>query len=338
MAIIVGNILPNNLVGTNLSDTIAGQGGNDILFGGPNVFGLGNDTLKGGLGNDQLNGGLGTDTADYSNAVLDPTGPALPVFTLGATSGVNVNLNNQNVFQFTGGAGFDRLSSIENVTGSTFFNDTLIGNGGNNVLSGLGGNDCLFGNAGNDILLGGLGNDTLNGGLGLDILNGGLGTDTASYLGSGPVTVNLGIVGQGISTGFDQLFSIENAVGSNFGDTLTGNAGANELYGAAGNDTLNGLGGNDVLNGGLGNDTLNGGLGIDTADYSHKIVCGTLVPGATSGVNVNLNIQNAFQFTGGAGFDRLSSIENVTGSNFNDNLIGNAGANVLTGGTGREIS
>lgn len=171
MAIIVGNNLPNNLNGTFFNDTIAGQGGSDTLNGG-----LGNDTLKGGTGFfDTLNGGFGTDTADYSNGFLNPTGPAGPVFTIGATAGVTVNLNLAG-FQNTGGAGFDRLSSIENVTG-TNFNDSLIGNGVNNVLSGLGGNDFLSGLAGNDQLLGGTGNDLLLGGLGNDSLNGGLGND-----------------------------------------------------------------------------------------------------------------------------------------------------------------
>jgi|CXWL01.1.fsa_nt_gi Ca2+-binding RTX toxin-like protein len=171
MAIVVGNNLPNNLNGTFFNDTIAGQGGSDTLNGG-----LGNDTLKGGTGFfDTLNGGFGTDTADYSNGFLNPTGPAGPVFTIGATAGVTVNLNLAG-FQNTGGAGFDRLSSIENVTG-TNFNDSLIGNAANNVLSGLGGNDFLSGLAGNDQLLGGTGNDTLNGGTGNDTLTGGTGRD-----------------------------------------------------------------------------------------------------------------------------------------------------------------
>jgi Ca2+-binding RTX toxin-like protein len=247
MAIIVGNFLPNNLVGTNLNDTIAGQGGNDILSGGPNFFGLGNDTLKGGTGNDQLNGGLGTDTADYSNAVLNPTGPAGPVLTIGATSGVTVNLNIQNAFQNTGGAGLDRLSSIENVTGSTFFNDNLIGNGGNNVLSGLGGNDFLSGLAGNDQLNGGLGNDTLNGGTGNDVLNGDLGNDL----------LNGGI-------GNDLLF------GGTGNDTMNGgsNVGA----------------GRDILTGGAGRDIQTGFGGVfafDTFDYN---AVSDSLPGATRDV------------------------------------------------------
>ena len=321
MAIIVGNALPNNLPGTIFADTIAGQGGGDLITGG-----LGNDTLRGGVGgfgNDVLNGGLGNDTAAYNNAVLDPTGPAGPVLTIGATGSVRVDLNNGG-FQNTGGAGVDQLVSIENVIGTEFFaGDTLIGNAGANVLTGLGGNDCLFGNAGADTLLGGNGNDTLNGGIGADLLNGGLGTDTASYLGGPGVAVNLNFVAQP-GAGGDQLISIENLVGSNNNDTLIGNLLNNDLCGAAGADVLNGGGGNDVLNGGLGGDLLIGGAGNDTADYSNKIVCGVLVPGATGSVTANLALGAA---VGGGGADTLNGIENLTGSIFGDFLTGKVAAN-----------
>lgn len=340
MAIIVGNALANVLPGTIFDDTIAGQAGNDTLAGGS-----GNDILLGGIGNDILNGGLGTDTAAYNNVFLDPTGPAGPVLTIGATSSVRVNLNLG--LQNTVGAGFDTLISIENVIGTEFtVGDTLIGNGVNNVLSGLGGTDCLLGNAGNDTLLGGNGNDTLNGGIGSDVLNGGLGTDTAAYndgpgyLGAlGGVNVNLSLAGfqNTGGGGVDQLVGIENLVGTNFNDTLTGNGANNVLSGLAGNDFLFGGAGNDTLNGGLGNDLLNGGLGIDTVDYSHTPVCGTTFLGASVGVKVNLNLQGVAQNTVGAGVDTLGGIENVIGSSFNDILTGNVSKNVLTGGLGNDL-
>ncbi|NMG43255.1 retention module-containing protein [Aromatoleum toluvorans] len=52
-------------------------------------------------------------------------------------------------------------------------------------------------------------------------------------------------------------------LGSDQGDTLTGNSGDNVLYGGKGDDQLSGLGGNDRLGGGEGNDTLIGGGGND---------------------------------------------------------------------------
>ena len=126
--------------------------------------------------------------------------------------------------------------------------------------------------------------------------------------------------------------------GNNTIDALAGN---DAVFGLAGNDTLVGGTGNDRLNGGLGNDTVNGGAGTDTADYSS----GTIDPpglvgpqtftGATAGVRVNLSLAGA-QNTGGAGIDMLVSIENLTGSSFNDTLTGNSGNNVLSGLAGND--
>src|SRR5205085_4126577 len=100
---------------------------------------------------------------------------------------------------------------------------------------------------------------------------------------------------------------IENLTGSNFNDTLIGNAG------------------NNILVGGAGNDILNGAAGIDAASYVT----------ATSGVTVNLGLTTA-QNTSSAGTDTLLNIENVTGSNFNDTLTGNASNNVINGGAGTD--
>lgn len=56
---------------------------------------------------------------------------------------------------------------------------------------------------------------------------------------------------------------IENAIGSAFGDFLTGNAAANTLNGGLGNDALYGGDGDDYLNGEGGSDTIHGGNGSD---------------------------------------------------------------------------
>ena len=44
----------------------------------------------------------------------------------------------------------------------------------------------------------------------------------------------------------------------------------------------------------------------------------------------------AAQNTVGAGTDTLTTIENLTGSNFNDTLTGNTPANILNGGVGND--
>ncbi|MGC4095943.1 MAG: calcium-binding protein [Nitrospira sp.] len=235
---------------------------------------------------------------------------------------------------------------------------TLIGTSSNNSLTGTSAADTMIGQAGNDQLVGNGGNDRLNGGVGNDLLNGGDGSDTAdfsnmviggiTYIGAtAGVTVNLNLAGaqNTVGAGTDTLTSIENLIGTNFNDALAGNGATNVLTGlsgndimagAAGNDQLSGGDGNDLLNGGVGNDLLDGGAGTDTADYGTFTIGGQAVSGATTGVTVNLNLTGA-QNTVGAGTDTLVSIENLTGSIFNDALAGNGVANVVTGREGNDI-
>ncbi len=61
---------------------------------------------------------------------------------------------------------------------------------------------------------------------------------------------------------------IENAIGTQFHDTIHGNTADNSLDGgSAGNDTIYGYGGDDFLDGGSGSDRLFGGEGNDTIVY-----------------------------------------------------------------------
>ncbi len=161
---------------------------------------------------------------------------------------------------------------------------------------------------------GGEGNDFLQGTFGNDILNGGNGNDTASFVTAYSTTaaglsVDLNIQGAAQNTmvaGMDTLIGIENLIGSQYNDTLIGDANAN------------------IIEGGLGNDTLSGGAGDDTASYA----------GSTAGVTVSLALQGAAQNTGAAGTDTLAEFENLQGSALNDNLSGDATANTVSGGAG----
>ncbi|HEX6829786.1 MAG TPA: calcium-binding protein, partial [Burkholderiales bacterium] len=160
------------------------------------------------------------------------------------------------------------------------------------------GANILNGTIGNDQLLGLAGNDTLTGGAGNDIMDGGAGIDTVSYAGASGVTVDLarnGASGQG----FDTLTNIENAIGSDGDDTFYPNAQDNVLDGGAGSDTVRFDAGN-----------------------------------ATSGVIVDLSVTGPQNIGGGTGTDTLISIENVTGSPFDDTFFGNADNNVFRGGAG----
>jgi Ca2+-binding RTX toxin-like protein len=114
-------------------------------------------------------------------------------------------------------------------------------------------------------------------------------------------------------------------VGTVSNETINGLGGNDIILGLAGNDTLIGGSGNDTLDGGAGNDVLTGGDGIDTASYAS----------ATAGVTVSLALAKA-QNTVGAGSDTLTTIENLTGSGFNDTLTGSSSANTINGGAGND--
>ncbi len=117
--------------------------------------------------------------------------------------------------------------------------------------------------------------------------------------------------------------------GTNNSETIDGADGvtgsADVIFGLGGNDTIFGLGGDDEIKGGGGADTINGGAGFDTASYWDSSV----------GVTVSL-ISNSG--TGGtAEGDTLTDIEHLTGSSYNDFLIGsNEGNNRLIGLEGND--
>ena len=132
-----------------------------------------------------------------------------------------------------------------------------------------------------------------------------------------PVTVSLAtaLAQNTFGAGTDTLSSFENILGSAFNDTLTGDLNAN---------TLDGGTGDDVLIGGAGADSLLGGAGTNTASYS------------TAASAVTANLTTGSGTLGDANGDTFSGIQNLTGSNFNDNLTGDSNANVLDGGLGND--
>ncbi|MDO7835251.1 calcium-binding protein [Sphingobium sp. HBC34] len=197
------------------------------------------DTLTGDVRNNLLQGFGGND-------IIDGRGGLDTASYLDAASAVSVNLT---LGTATGGSGSDTLVSIERVIGSRF-------------------NDMLLGSAANEFFVGGQGNDTINGGGGID---------TVEYgnVGFG-VEVNLSTGKTSGGAGIDTLTSIENVLGSIFGDVIIGNTRDNMIRGGAGNDVLvGGTGvdqlygdaGNDRLRGGIGNDWLQGGAGKDAFQF-----------------------------------------------------------------------
>ena len=119
---------------------------------------------------------------------------------------------------------------------------------------------------------------------------------------------------------------MSNLVGTAGADVLVGGAFSDVLTGLAGDDRLSGGTGDDQLDGGAGDDVLDGGDGVDTGHYA----------AATAGVTVDLTATGP-QATGGAGVDTLVAIENIAGSAFDDKLIGDGGANLISGANGNDM-
>jgi Ca2+-binding RTX toxin-like protein len=197
------------------------------------------------------------------------------------------------------------------------------------------GDDAIWGHMGDDAIFGLGGNDAILGGLGADYMDGGAGVDQANYAESGAAVVVslLSGMGQGGDAQGDTLVNFENLAGSSHNDTLVGDAGANDLWGLIGNDLLIGGSGNDSLRGDYGDDTLkggggadrlNGGDGNDTAAYNDS----------TTGVAVSL--MSGTGSGGDAHGDILLSVENLTGSEYDDRLWGNDENNVLAGRGGED--
>jgi hypothetical protein len=212
---------------------------NDQLTGGEVVDFLagdsGNDMLRGGDGDDRgLDGGPGDDTVDGQGG----TGDVGRYF--GAPAGVTVDLG-QTGPQNTGGDGTDTLSNLEHLEGS-FYDDVLTGDDGPNQIRASLGADTLDGRGGNDYLDGGE-------------LIAPSDPDTATYASAASgVTADLAAGQAEGGGGTDTLVDVQNLIGSDFADALTGNAEENVLTGGEGPD---------ILTGGAGGDDVRGEGGFD---------------------------------------------------------------------------
>jgi len=299
---ITGDALGNFMWGMRGNDTINGAGGGDILRGGD-----GDDTLNGDAGFDALYGEAGDDTMN-------------------------------------GGADSDTLNGGDG-------NDTLNGDAGNDTLHGDNGNDTIHGGADDDVIDGGSGTDALYGDGGDDrlsqnfggpneIMDGGSGTDTGDWSYSTGDQWNISLTDGTAKIGatvFAQLASIENVVGGQLADTITGNGGNNVLDGQDGNDTIDGRNGNDTLIGGNGDDTLFGFNGDDTlnGDAGNDTLNGEGDDDTLNGGDGNDTLN------GGSGNDLLdggSGTDSLFGEAGNDRLIQNFGGpnEIMDGGSGTD--
>lgn len=224
---LVGSNHDDVLLGDDGSNLLSGQGGDDRIeargsgpVGTPDA-----DVLDGGDGDDVLDGGEGGDFVRYEDS----------------PSGVTVDL----AAGIATGWGTDDLIAIEAAIGSVF-DDTLLGDGGDNAFVPGPGDDAVDGRAGIDEVVY------------VDALE--------------PIALDLAA---GTSTGWgtDALVAIENARGTAGADTLAGDDGPNVLVGGSGADALEGAGGDDTLLGAGGTDTADGGAGDDACDAETETTC-----------------------------------------------------------------
>lgn len=345
--ILTGDAGVNLLAGHNGNDALNGGDGDDTLLGdggvaisfvvigtsGPITTTLdggyaGDDVLNGGNGFNVIDGGAGSDTVDYADAVG------------GVTVALASGYGDRADAAGTTALGVDQLIGIENASGGAFA-DVLLGDGNANVLSGQGGDDILRGNGGDDVMNGGDGDDLLRGGQGVDSFNGGAGFDRISLFENGATSgayVDLELQ-QVSNDGFgnaETLTSIEGVgLGTLFADTFLGSSGANFIYAGSG-DIVNARGGDDeiVLAGATA--VVDGGDGVDSLEFTSFRFTDPDANGvpdqeeAVSGVVVNL-LTNRILDDGFGDGGFIYNVENVTGSNFDDIILGNAGNNVLVG-------
>ncbi len=260
----------DTLNGQSGADWLDGARGGDSLYGGSD-----NDTVKGGDGSDSISGGGGDDL--LAGEADDDT--------IDGSSGND---------SLIGGGGGDELSGGND-------NDTIWGDtnpyadwtedaGAGDVMYGGDGDDLMYGGAGDDTMEGGEGTDTLYGdGLfgdgivpgddtfilsaGSDTMNGLDGTDTLDLsTATAAVTLTMNVFGNNLGT-YDAgagwsggFYYIERFLGSDFNDTLNGDAEGNDFAGDDGDDSLTGNDGNDTLTGDKGNDVLLGGADNDVLD------------------------------------------------------------------------
>ncbi|MDV6031965.1 MAG: hypothetical protein F9B45_18120 [Phycisphaera sp. RhM] len=328
-----------NVIGSSHADTITGDNDSNELTGGG-----GADTLNGGLGSDTyfFADGAGVDTVIDSNSdPADESGDTLD-FTA-VTETLSITPGGAGLATITGTTFTVTASRIEHIVGSETQQSTLdyssygaavnvnlgeatadlftsvsisheqapVGGGlvhvGGNVI-GTGGNDTIIADDKPNVITGGNGTDTLVGGVGDDTYvfadNWGVSEkvfeftdDTAidgDTLDFSAVTVDLNVV---VFNADDQNPDCLIEEGVEYCFTVT-------------------AGGSSITARGIEN--LVGGMGANTLDFSAY----------NEGVTVNLRAERTSLFSSVIGF------HHITGTDFDDVLIGDDGGNVILGGGG----
>ena len=287
--------------GQNGNDTLVGGIGDDDLEGGGD-----NDTIRGNDGGDGLYGGSGADSAtggDGSDTFYAGSGD--DDFSGGSGSDTFYSESGPDgADRFSGGPGlYDEMSYYQRSTRVIADLDGAADDGAAGEHDRIGKDvEELEGGDGNDTLTGSAGDNSLTGNSGVDVLKAGDGDD--------------------------------NLTGSDGNDDLHGGAGDDGISGGQQDDTIDGDAGNDTLyadNVADGNDDFHGGTGTDWIYYYNRSssvwirIGGTNEGGIGEADTIRADIENA---TGGSASDI------ITGTNDDNNLYGNGGADTIDAGPG----
>ena len=360
----------DQIFGENGVDILYGGTGDDVLLAGN-----GDDFLYGEEGDDDLDGGFGDDTYIFKNGdnidlVSDSDGKDTIVFDeniefeirRASSSGSprnlyyktegedlvvrygqddlviisdvwtarGISLQRDYTFQ-VGNSNYtinEFLESIphyiENKSNDTTINgsqhdDRISGDTRDNIIYGYGGVDMISGYGGFDSTM-------------MELLA------SSGFLGKNNITFS-GIFETGSDLadfGNDKLYGMagndalaggngdDGLIGDIGDDVLYGGNGDDSLYGGEGWDVLSGGDGDDYLDAGAGNDQIFGGEGVDTLSFLNQ----------GKGVNVSLETQRATLTNGD--IDVFTSIENITGSESEDQIVGDVKDNLLRGRGGND--
>lgn len=345
--VIDGGAGEDRLFGRGGNDTVSGGADDDRLFGGNGddvlVGNTGDDTVRGGNGNDLLiwNNGDGSDLLDgntgfdtvqvnfNTNLADDDLANDDVAEISDSRQGINfarVELNGQTeaglfeldirraeLLEVNGGAGNDTLRVVENI----FAEIALDLDGGTDTADATPATGAASLATGDTIDLSGL--DT---GVRVDLDENNQGVlqpenDLSNSTQQGLSEFgNVQIAGEVV---IDDLNDFENAIGTEFDDTIFGNTQNNVLLGGAGNDTLHPFGGDDFIDGGDGTDLL-------------------LFSGFANGQQVDIAEGTAQNIDGSGTLNIFVNIENINGSSVaGDVILGGAGANALNGQGGDDF-
>lgn len=337
------------------SDSLQGEGGDDLLYGDDSLGGTGAsgaDTLDGGAGNDTLSGSNGRDTFIASaghDVILDYQPTLGEPIDLGRTWNVQ-NLGQLDVYETriidgvsglyleeAGNSlfirGLDRATLSMNEWWLTLA-PTDTGSAWRDWMEGTAGNDTLDGGAGDDWFKATLGNDSIIGGTGKNP-DGHGDWDSVHYDSTDFAAIAINMTDATVAKtasaeatvpgGTDTIAGVSSAFGTVGNDSLTGTP-AQSLTGDAnvsfsfdpsrGDDTI--IGGTATA--GDGRDTLGRPL-VEVSYYSSE-----------TGISADLTAERVELGTAGE-VDTVQDV-NITGSRFNDTIVGSDHAESLRGDVG----